>query len=259
MSSAKRSSPGANHPMNPSEPCQFLTWDSDFFGCRIARYLDNRMNPQSWQSARTWCQTMQIDCLYLLADAHDNHTIRTAEDAGFRFVDMRLTLGRSLDSWGGSSVPPDGVIIRSWDENDLAELERIARLSFTQTRFFFDPFFSPEKSAEMYAVWIAKSCHGRAQAVLVAEIDRIAAGFITCRLESGRTLGEIELVGVSEHARGRGLGGLLVQASLNWFSNQRASAVEVVTQGRNLEAQRLYQRNGFTSKTMQLWYHKWFR
>jgi len=245
--------------MSPSEPCQFLAWDSDFFGVRIARYLDNRLNPQSWEVARTWCHTRQIDCLYLLADPHDIQTIRTAEDAGFRFVDIRLTLGRSLDAWGGSSAPPDDVIIRNWVKKDLPELEKIARTSFTQTRFFFDPSFPPEKSAEMYAVWIAKSCQGRAQAVLVAEIGASAAGFITCRLESGRILGEIELVGVSEPARGRGLGGLLVSASLDWFSHHGASVVEVVTQGRNLEAQRLYQRNGFTIKAMQLWYHKWLR
>jgi len=32
----------------------------------------------------------------------------------------------------------------------------------------------------------------------------------------------------------------------------------VVTQGRNLAAQRLYQRNGFVTASLQLWYHRWF-
>jgi hypothetical protein len=31
-----------------------------------------------------------------------------------------------------------------------------------------------------------------------------------------------------------------------------------VTQGRNLAAQRLYQRTGFLIRDLQLWYHKWY-
>ena len=31
----------------------------------------------------------------------------------------------------------------------------------------------------------------------------------------------------------------------------------VVTQGRNIRAQRLYQKNGFIIKSSGIWYHKW--
>ena len=31
----------------------------------------------------------------------------------------------------------------------------------------------------------------------------------------------------------------------------------VVTQGRNIRAQRLYQKNGFIIKSSEIWYHKW--
>ena len=245
--------------MNPPEPCQFLPWDSDFFGFRIARYLESRIDPQSWQAARQWCQAREIRCLYLLADPEDVRTVRTAEDARFRFVDIRLTLRRSLANWSDNSACPDGVTLRGWQTGDLPELERIAGLSFTQTRFHFDPGFPPEKSAELYAVWVAKSCQGRAQAVFVAEVHGSPAGFITCRLAPGSDLAEIELIGVSQAARGHGLGSALVDVALDWFAAQGAAAVEVVTQARNLEAQRLYQRQGFALKTMQLWYHRWFR
>jgi ribosomal protein S18 acetylase RimI-like enzyme len=33
--------------------------------------------------------------------------------------------------------------------------------------------------------------------------------------------------------------------------------VSVVTQGRNVAAQRLYQRAGFVTASTQLWYHRW--
>lgn len=245
--------------MNSTELYQFLPWDSDFFGYRIARYQESILSPEQWEKVQAWCKMEHIECLYFLADPNDMNTIRIAEDAGFRFVDIRLTLERGLDTWKSNPNQPDGVILRDWQEADLPELMNIARLSFTQTRFFFDPSFPPEKCAEMYAIWIDKSCHGRAQAVIVGEFEGTAAGFITCRLEPSHKTGEIELVGVSEHARGRGLGGALVSASLDWFINQGATSVQVVTQGRNLPAQRLYQRCNFTSQEIQLWYHKWFR
>jgi hypothetical protein len=31
-----------------------------------------------------------------------------------------------------------------------------------------------------------------------------------------------------------------------------------VTQGKNIAAQRLYQKNGFLIRDLQLWYHKWY-
>jgi hypothetical protein len=37
-----------------------------------------------------------------------------------------------------------------------------------------------------------------------------------------------------------------------------AQDVAVVTQGRNGAAQRLYQRCGFVTHALDLWYHKWY-
>jgi hypothetical protein len=34
--------------------------------------------------------------------------------------------------------------------------------------------------------------------------------------------------------------------------------VKTVTQGRNIPAQRTYQRCGFQTAAVQLWYHRWF-
>jgi ribosomal protein S18 acetylase RimI-like enzyme len=31
----------------------------------------------------------------------------------------------------------------------------------------------------------------------------------------------------------------------------------VVTQGRNIASQRLYQKHGFVTQSIQLWYHRW--
>jgi GNAT superfamily N-acetyltransferase len=92
--------------------------------------------------------------------------------------------------------------------------------------------------------------------VLVAEADGEPAAYLTCHLNDQGS--QIGLVGVAENHRGKGLATKLVQAFLSWSREQGAQRAIVVTQGRNLQAQRLYQRNGFVTSLLHLWYHRWF-
>jgi dTDP-4-amino-4,6-dideoxy-D-galactose acyltransferase len=79
---------------------------------------------------------------------------------------------------------------------------------------------------------------------------------VTC-LRGDAGTGSIGLVGVAEAARGRGLGGRLVAAALGWFAGQGVERVEVVTQGRNVAAQRLYQAHGFRTRRVEVSFHRW--
>ncbi len=84
-----------------------------------------------------------------------------------------------------------------------------------------------------------------------------AEGYVTGKI-AGQGVGQIGLLAVGERARGRGLGQALLGSAGRWFLAQGVEEVRVVTQGRNLVAQRLYQRVGFRTASLQLWYHKWF-
>jgi len=139
---------------------------------------------------------------------------------------------------------------------DIPDLEAIAAVSHTDSRFFADPRFSA-KAPELYRTWIAKSVRGDADLALVAEVSGRAVGYFTGHRASEGT-GRIGLVGLSSKAQGQGLGRALVQGALGWFSENRLHRVEVVTQARNLAARHLYQRSGFVTANVQLWFHKWF-
>ena len=110
----------------------------------------------------------------------------------------------------------------------------------------------------MYEIWIEKSLSGYAQAVLVMGSPGQPEGFVTCDTLLPEAKGKIGLVGVSSSARGRGVGQALVLESLHWFAAQGMKSVQVVTQGRNIPAQRLYQKCGFLTKEVRFWYHCWF-
>lgn len=246
------------------EPCDLLEWDSAFFGRRIARLRGGRLDAERLAAVERWAAERRIDCLYLLADPADSAGVALAESAGFRLVDLRLTLERPA---GGAParqaagiVPPGSIAVRPARPEDLAALEALAAASHRDSRFFHDPGFDPRRAGELYAVWIAQSWRGEADAVFVAELaDDVSgkvAGYVTCLARQAGE-GQIGLFAVAPAAQGRGTGGLLLAEALAWLAARGAATVRVVTQGRNVRAQRLYQRFGFLTRSVELWLHRW--
>lgn len=234
--------------------CTYLGWDSAFFGRRIARATVGRLAEETLRQIRTWCELHEIECLYFLADSTDPVTVSLAERAGFHLVDIRVTLERPL---GHLPLPETAHrCVRPSTEDDLPALRAIARVSHRDSRFYHDEHFPESLCDLLYVTWIEKSLSGYADAVLVAERHHEPVGYISCHLLSSGSP-QIGLFAVAENAQGQGLGRQLVLEALRWFACQGASQVTVVTQGRNVRGQRLYQRCGFVSRFVQLWYHYW--
>jgi ribosomal protein S18 acetylase RimI-like enzyme len=235
-----------------------LQWDSDFFGARVARVTSNRLTAESLAELRRWCGAERVEWLYFLADSDDRDTVVLAESAGFRFVDVRIELDLALAS-ARRREPAlrDGVRIRTATADDVAALRPIAAEVHTDSRYFFDPGVPRERARALYETWIERSISSDfADVVLVAELDGGAAGYITGRLDADASA-SIGLIGVGEQARGHGLGTALLDAWMVWATSHGAQRATVVTQGRNVVAQRLYQGVGFRTRAVFLWYHFW--
>jgi ribosomal protein S18 acetylase RimI-like enzyme len=85
------------------------------------------------------------------------------------------------------------------------------------------------------------------------------ARLVPTRLSVNDGDGSIGLIGLSPHAQGHSLGSHLLAAAISYFGKRQAARLSVATQGRNVRAQRLYQKCGFATDSVMLWYHKWFR
>lgn len=241
-------------------PCKILEWDTSFFGFRVAMVFKNALDQELAENIDTWCLRNSVQCLYFLARGDDSTTTNIAMDHNFRLVDIRMTLRHQMKDIEQNLAGPDAetVRLRSARSNDLIELEDIARDSYHDTRYYFDENFPRELVSELYSTWVRNSFNGYADTVLVVEDKNTPIGYITCDLEEERCQGRIGLVGVHKSQRGKGLGRLLVNHALEWFTKKGADTVVVVTQGRNIAAQRLYHQCGFMPHKVQLWYHKWF-
>lgn len=236
--------------------CELLPWDSEFFGCRIARLTPARLTDELVHDAVAWCGRQRIACLYFLADADDPRTALLAQAGGFVLVDVRVTLD-AQPSGVVSRAPVDGVLVRAASPGDIDQLRNVARQSHHDTRFYFDPHFPTERCDALYETWIEKSVHGSAQIVLVLEVRGAVAGYVSCH-NAGDGRGQIGLLGLAPDAQHQGHGERLLHDALRWYAEHSVTEVQVVTQGRNVRAQRLYQRCGFRTRLVQIWYHRWF-
>jgi dTDP-4-amino-4,6-dideoxy-D-galactose acyltransferase len=243
--------------------CEILEWDTNFFGFRIGHVLSHNLTEDLIPEINSWSLQNDVNCLYFLSSSKDAKTTRIAEDGGFRMVDIRMTLKARISGKDSSKNNNSREVhVRNVFPEDVDALQAIAREIHHDSRFYCDENFPLNLSDKLFETWIRKSCEGYADAVLVADSGHSPVGYITCHIdknEGREDLGRIGIIGVINTIRGVGVGRLLLASALDWYAAKGVQEIKVVTQGRNIVAQRLYQRHGFLTEAVEIWYHKWYK
>lgn len=228
-------------------PIALLEWDSRHFGVPIARLPEPR-GAEEIEAGVAAAEAAGVHCLVTLIDLDRAASIAAAEAAGFRSYDVRV----ELDRVPGAGAASARAIAAS--DADLPGLEAIGRASFTDTRFYADPNFDDERVAEMYAIWVRRGI-GDDDRLLLTTAER--DGFIVCHLDRAAAVGSIDLIAVAAEARERGVGAELLGGAETAFAEAGMTRTKVVTQARNIAAQRLYQRWGYRTAAASVWLHRW--
>jgi dTDP-4-amino-4,6-dideoxy-D-galactose acyltransferase len=238
---------------------QALPWDSQFFGLRVARLTVDAggLQVDALTAALAELHTWRADLVYALLESTDIAGIAAAEAAGMRLVDIRVTLECALAPQNVSSPLPAGFQLETFTLRQLPALRNLAARSFSDTRFYRDTRFPRERADALYATWIERSCTSSDETVLVCEHGDGLGGFITYKANQATGTAQIGLIAVDAAAQGLGIGTALVRAAQAQCAEAALTRLSVVTQGSNLAAQRLYQRCGFLSSSLQLWFHHW--
>ena len=236
-----------------------LPWDSSHFGLSIARALPRQLDQPTCNQLEAACIEQGIDCLYFLADAADQATIATLQAGRFDFVDIRLTLVNSVSALA-KMLTKGEFRFRFGKDSDLEALLPIAGESYSMSRFYTDQRFGCDKASQMYQIWLKNSLAADdANAVIVAEMAGQPVGYVTCQLQESLGEANLGLVGVAESIRGMGCANGMLHNAGRWLSERGIDRVSVVTQGKNIPAQRAYQRCGFVTRSVELWFHRWFQ
>lgn len=254
-----------------------LLWDTAHFGINIGR-INEVVSIGRYEEAlaakdamlkfiEERCAEGEFFCVYCRVDINDLSSIHSLESAGFRMIDalatLRFDFRRNLTAEklpvGKDCLPKRsaGMTVRTWKEEDLEELTKIASTCYEYDRFHSDPMFPKGKSDELHGKWIVNCCKGLAHEVVVATLENKPVGFITCKIDG--SIGIIDMVGVSKDFQRRQIGTLLVDAALKWFKDRdTVKFVDVGTQSRNIPALRLYINAGFRPVSSKVTFHKWF-
>ncbi|WP_373063314.1 N-acetyltransferase family protein [Gemmatimonas sp.] len=157
-------------------------------------------------------------------------------------------------------MDPTAVIIRAATPADLPALGRLA-VHLMQTHHDFDRarFMAVTAQTERgYASYLGSRLGQSNTVVLVALYDGQICGYAWGSLEGVDYMalrgpaGALHDLVVDSGSRGRGVGGLLLQAAMAALEQIGATQVVLSTAARNESAQRLFARHGFRPTMIEL-------
>lgn len=149
-------------------------------------------------------------------------------------------------------------IIRPFRKEEISKLQEIAYSSFQFSRFHMDSDISKADANLTRSEWIKNACLGRAEFVLVSEINSQPTGFIIClkKKSSKEPIGQLDLIAVDNKYRKLKIGYDLTIEFLKCCKEKKFNLVRVGTQAHNVPSLRLYEKTGFLIYKSSYSYHK---
>lgn len=239
--------------MSNAAPYKKLEWDSQTFGI-----ITGTVTRQDLDDAtlRDVLQAMRAEGYRLVYFPAVRKMVGSdlLESFDGMLADEKVTYVKSLDT--PFTYTPDDHI-RSYDGATASpDLLRLAFDSGLYSRFRVDPHFTHDEYQVLYRIWIERSVRREiAHEVLVYAEGPNLLGMVTLGEKNDR--GDIGLVAVSEDARGKGIGKKLMAAAEADFRKRGYGKIQVVTQGINQPAIKLYAGSGFSLDETVYFYHFW--
>lgn len=238
---------------------RLLAFDTNYFGVKMGRigpfHLADRATPSQGRRlaekavrhlAGLGCRF--ADCRVYTADLK---AARALEATGFYLGDTTVAYAFRVAKTPRPSIRHK-VKLRWAKPEDRAALASLTEQTFTGYigRFHQDPFFDAQKATQMYVRWLENSLDGLADEILVAQVGRRIAGFLTLELEHAQNkvvatrFGEGVLAGVAPWSRGKGVYTSLLAGCLPWFAEHCDIGI-VATQVDNVAVQNAWARLGY--------------
>jgi ribosomal protein S18 acetylase RimI-like enzyme len=235
---------------------EYLDWDSQFFGISIGRTCidSNKLHSKTLDKAIEEARTYKIKCLYIEIPFIIPEVHEYCSENRFLLVDLKTTLSKKLNN--EIRRLKQNNITYVLKKNFYPYLRKIVKQISLTSRYSFDLKFGREKSYLLYEEWLRKSFYEKYCDYFIVYVkDDEPAGFLTINIKNGHPY--IDLLGVSNEQRGKGIGKKLIKDAERELSEAGHDKLKVITQGHNINALNTYQSVNFKTENINLFYHKW--
>ena len=231
---------------------EYLKWDSQFFNKKIGKIIikDESLGIVSSLLEESCYENYKL--IYLFSPEYlllENDTLKRFNG---KLVDKKIVyrLDFQFDSCQSNKV-------EEYTSSKLInELEKLAYLSGTFSRYLTDKNFATADFYKLYHIWIKKSIHKElADKLFVVRESKKIVGMVTLKKE--KNIGKIGLIATFEDFHGKGYGRQLIEACKKSLKDDLIYVLEVTTQTANQQACLFYEKCRFSKISITNVYHFW--
>lgn len=237
---------------------EFLEWDTNFFGIKVARLCDEA--EARIKDAFDICIKENVRLLICRTSTDNIGYVHELERHGFELMD---TVTRYRLYLNAAQLPLKlcPAIIRPCRSAEVDNLAAIATEVYVNHigHFHQDPKLDRNKATAMYAE-MARNSYLEKKAddiVLVARLENAVVGFHSHKVVPGNGIAGI-ISGVSPDAQGKGIGKALIVATIEWGKSQGLEWIEEYPHINHPSMHKIMSDLGFRLQSSSYTLHKWF-
>ena len=228
-----------------------LEWDTEFFKKKIGTLIFDEVPEGGLGKVLEEAKSCNYKYIVCQLKSPQLSTINLLEGHKFYLSDVGVTWEMRVEEYL-SKVEKRGldsnIEVSEAVVKDIPGLQEMIKPMFPNSRFYSDPFFSPEEADNLHVVWIENSVLGKAADLVLHVPDK---GFVTCKKREDEA-GEVILIGIKNGFRGENLGRALMNSSVEWFSKNGIKSIKIKTQLKNIAAMNFYRKLGFSIESYDM-------
>ncbi len=226
-----------------------LLWESEMTGVQIADFKFEKLKNNRAEIEK-YCINENIEFIQSCVDINDRDAILFLEKSGFHFEDIKLSMVMKLDK----NIDINSYSYEIAAEEDIERVKDISKELFYYSRF---NIFGEKASKMIYEVWAEKAVKGEFDDIClkVRENNGDISGIITIKHISEKEA-RIGIIAVELTNQKSGYGMKMMNGAKKYLLERGIEKFYVVTQGKNINAQKFYHKCGFVNEKIELWYYK---
>ncbi len=227
-----------------------LDWDSDFFRFNICRIQGSIRNIEDLRAVDLKMNESKFELAYY--SSVEELKIDNIDSLEISLVDKKTTYVKKTNN----ALKAHPLIHSYISDFPSSKVINLAIQSGVYSRFNVDKKIGRDKFEELYKLWVIKSVKREiANEVIVYNHNDDIAGYLTIGEKNNRA--DLGMGAVDSNYRGEGIGKILFENAEKWAFDKGYEEIQIVTQGDNIPACRLYEKLGYSIDSKEYFYHIW--